>query len=663
MTRRLVLAGRAAALLALLVVSAAAQVTPSANPAPWDDAAVVYRQKQAFVAAMRDLSISLTGRFGDEGNRLRADVDALESALRSWDQSIAAFEAAAKAGRTDADRHAALGTVYLDRYRLQDALRAFDAAAKLAPRRADIHKFAAMVHDLAGRPADALRELRRAQAIQPDDAVTKYEIARSTIEVSEAAPATVFTSFHEAALKQLSAVRHVESPFSRPGLLRQTAGVAPLFPPAPYVQAFESLMKGRFEEGIAACRKALETDPLLEPGSSAGQMLEGSSALRKGDLPGALRALAAAVKADPSRSEPQRLLGIASRLDEQLEQSVAAFSAAVRLQPSNERARLGLADVLMDMERFDEAEKLLQETARLLPQGVQAKYRLGRLYQSRGQYDDALKNLEYSASFTPLVGRDPLFEMLALIYASQADFEHATVALRKQIDVNPNNADAHRRLGDGYVRQGRTNEALTEFLAALLVDPANVLSHVGIAQLQLRAGNHVEAMRAAREALALDPSQKEARYVLATSLTRTGQAEDAKREFAEFERLQAQAAEDAKRKFETDGLRRQISVSVGAGDHKAAVSLLRQLIALEPDDPAHYISLGQSLMKAGQNMDAATAFETALDRRTGDPNVYRYLAEVYLALGDPASSRLATTRYREAIEGAKRLRAQRYGAQ
>ncbi len=668
MTRRLALAGNAIIGLALLATSAHAQGTSAGTTSPWDGAAVVYRQKQLFVGAVRDLSISLTGRFGDEGSHLRTEVDALESTLHGWDQSIAAFETAHRASRTDAETQIALGTIYLERYRLQDALRAFEGAEKLAPRRADVHQFAAMVHGVADRPAEALRELRRAAALQPDDAVTRYEIARYTMEAGEAASqgpsaTAVFTAFHQAARKQLSGTQHVEAPFSRPGLLRQTAGVAPLFPPAPFVQAFESLMKGRFEEGIAACRKALESDPLLEPSTGAGQLLEASTALRKGDLAAALRDLTAAIAADPDRAEAQRIMGVASRLDEQLEQSVAAFSAAVRLQPQNERARLGLADVLMDMERFDEAERVLQETVRALPEGVQAQYRLGRLYQSRGRYDEALKNLEYAARFMPLVGRDPLFEMLALIYASQADFDHANEALRRQIRVNPNNADAHRRLGDGYVRQGRTAEALTEFLAALLVDPANVLSHVGIAQLQLRAGNHVEAMRAAREALALDPAQKEARYVLATSLTRTGQAEDAKREFAEFERLQTQAAEEAKRKFETDGLRRQIAVSISAGEHAAAVPLLRQLIALEPNEPAHSITLGQSLMKAGQNAEAAEAFETALQQRTGDPNVYRYLAEVYLALGDPASSRLAATRYRETIDAAKRERAARFAGQ
>jgi tetratricopeptide (TPR) repeat protein len=662
MPRGLVLA--AASIVALAVSALSAQAPRAGTASAWDGAAAVFRQKQVFVGAVRDLSIALTGRFGDEGRRARAQVDALEASLRGWDESIATFETAFRAARTDADAQAALGTVYLDRYRLADALRALDAAARLAPRRADVHRFAAMAHGLAGRPAEALRELRRAQALEPGDAVTAYEIARYSTETGQAPPPAAFSAFRQAATKQLGATLHVEAPFSRPGLLRQTAGVAPLFPPAPYVQAFESLMQGRFEEGIAGCRKALESDPLLEaPTNGAAEFAEGSTALRNGDLPAALRHLTAAVGADPNRSEAHRILGVASRLDEQLEQSVTAFSAAVRLQPRNERARLGLADVLMDMERFDEAEKVLQETARLLPQGVQAQYRLGRLYQSRGQYDEALKNLEYAARFTPVVGRDPLFEMLALIYASQADFDRAIEALRKQLGVNPNNADAHRRLGDTYVRQGRISEALTEFLAALLVDPANVLSHVGIAQLQLRAGNHVEAIRAAREALALDPTQKEARYVLATSLTRTGQVEDAKREFAEFERLQTQAAGEAKRKFEIDGLRRQISVSLGAGELQAAIPLLRQLIALEPDEPAHYLTLGQSLMKVEQTMEAAQAFESALERRTSDPNVYRYLAEVYLALGDPASSRLATTRYRDAINAAKRERAARFAAQ
>jgi len=107
---------------------AAVLVVLSATPAaaqPRD----IFERKQAFVAALRQFSISIAGRFGDEGRRLRADVDAMESALRDWDQAIAAFEAALRNRRLDADAHIALGSVQLDRYRVQDAVRSFRAAS------------------------------------------------------------------------------------------------------------------------------------------------------------------------------------------------------------------------------------------------------------------------------------------------------------------------------------------------------------------------------------------------------------------------------------------------------------------------------------------------------------------------------------------------------
>jgi tetratricopeptide (TPR) repeat protein len=508
MTRRL-------GALLVLGLSVAPPAVAQTFQSPWTGAAQVYERKQQFVAALRDLSIALTGRFGDEGRQLSGTVDGLEAALGRWDESVAAFEKALRTVALDADAHAALGSVYLDRYRLADALRSFGAASKLAPRRADVHRFTAMVHGLAGRRADARQALRRAAALEPDDPATRYELARDAMETEGTPTASaVLAAFRDAAVKRLSGNVAGEAPFVRPGLVRQSAGVSPIFPPAAYVAAFELLLKGSLEQGIATVRQALAADPLLRAPAGDARLLEASAALRRGDVPAALRQLAAAVAADPTRAETHRLLGIASHLDDQLEQGATAYAEAIRLDPGNERARLGLADVLTDLKRFDEAERVLRETARLLPHGVQAQYRLGRLLQARGQYGEALPALEHVARFTPLAGQDPLFEILALIYANQADFERANVALRKQVAVNPNNGDAHRRLGDGYVRLGRPAEALAEFLAALLVDRGNIASHVGMARLHFRDGRHAEALAAARAALAIDPAQKEARYTL-----------------------------------------------------------------------------------------------------------------------------------------------------
>jgi tetratricopeptide (TPR) repeat protein len=427
------------------------------------------------------------------------------------------------------------------------------------------------------------------------------------------------------------------------------------------VQTFELLMRGQFDQAIAECRRAVDGDPLLEASSDDDPLLAGAVALSRGNLPGALQPLRAAVEANPGRSEAHRILGVASRLDEQLEQSVAAYTAAIRVRPTDERSRMGLADVLIDMARFPEAEQVLKDTIRLVPATVQAHYRLGRLYQSQGNYPEALKELEYTAQFSPLVGQDPLHEMVALIYATQADFAGATTALRRQIAVNPNNADAHRRLGDAYARLDRTAEALAEFTTAILIDPRNLLSHVGISQIHLRSGNHQDAARAARAAVALDEAQKEARYVLAMSLLRLGQAEQGNRELREFQRLQAEAALEVQRKYEMDGLTREIGVSLGAANYTAAIPLLRQAITREPGVAAHYVNLGAALSKTNQLAEAVEAFQLAVQREPLDPDVHLRLAEAYFAAGRADEGRQAANRYRELIEIAKRQRALRFG--
>jgi tetratricopeptide (TPR) repeat protein len=657
----------AALAFAFSTASAAPQTAPPCQPGPceqivdrsWGDATGIYQRKQEFVAALRQLSIALAGRFGDEGRSLRSDIDSLELALHRWDQAIGAFEADLHRRGLNADAHVALGSVYLDRFRIEDALRSFEAASKLDANRPDVFEFIAMAHGLAKRPPDAVQALQRAARLQPDNVVVRYELARYAMESDQSSSNAVFAAFQDAADKHL-AQNPAPVSFARPGLLRQVPGVAPIFPPAPYVHAFELLMQGRFEQAIAECRTAVDGDPLFEMSDDDDPLMGGAAALRRGDVADALKHLGVAVQSTPRRSEAHRVLGIASRLDEQLDQSLQAYTAAVQLRPADERSRMGLADVLTDMQRFAEAEQLLKQTVAIVPGTVQARYRLGRLYQSQGNYPEALKELAYAAQFTPVIGQDALQEMVGLIYATQADFAAVTQALRKLVVVNPNNADAHRRLGDAYARQELPMQALAEFTAALLIDRRNVLSHVGISQLHFREGRHQAAVHAAESALQLQPSHAEARYVRAMSLMRLGQMGEGQRELQEFQRLQAEAAAITQRKYETDGLRRQIDLATAAGDYQTAIPLMRRIIELEPTVASHYADLGVTLAKINQALDAIRAFETALERQSSDINVHRQLAEAYLAAGRVDDSRREAARYRELIETAKKQRALRF---
>ncbi|PWT82865.1 MAG: hypothetical protein C5B57_07975 [Blastocatellia bacterium] len=188
-----------------------------------------FRREQEFVAAIRQFAVRLTGTFGDERSQLRNGIDAMAAALGRWDQAITDLEGAL--GRVlDADAHVALGTVYLDRYRVADALREFRAAVKLDTRRAEVYELIALAEDLANRPSEALQALLAAVALAPDDPVLHYEIGRHHLEMDETEALAAFRTLRVAADKRLAATSREGGtglPFTaRQNEQRQTATIA-----------------------------------------------------------------------------------------------------------------------------------------------------------------------------------------------------------------------------------------------------------------------------------------------------------------------------------------------------------------------------------------------------------------------------------------------------
>ena len=84
---------------------------------------------------------------------------------------------------------------------------------------------------------------------------------------------------------------------------------------------------------------------------------------------------------------------------------------------------------------------------------------------------EALAAFAASAERAVIVGRDSLYETIAALRVGEGDFAGAIAAYRLELDANPNNAAAHRRLGDLYAQDGRLGESLAEYAASLLIDP------------------------------------------------------------------------------------------------------------------------------------------------------------------------------------------------
>jgi Flp pilus assembly protein TadD len=74
---------------------------------------------------------------------------------------------------------------------------------------------------------------------------------------------------------------------------------------------------------------------------------------------------------------------------------------------------------------------------------------------------------------------------------------------------------------------------------AALADPKNFEAHLALGRAHALAGRHAEAVASLERAAALAPHRPDAHYQLGLSLRRLGRDEEARREFATVERLNA----------------------------------------------------------------------------------------------------------------------------
>jgi tetratricopeptide (TPR) repeat protein len=639
-----------------------APAVPARDPAQqrlWNDAAAVHALKLDFVAALQRFTRAQAGTFGDEGEDLRASLASMRAALARWDAAIQQFRDAAERVGPGAEARVAVATVLLDRQRGDEALRELDAANRLDDDRADVHLLRALAYGLGGRTADALGALRAAASIDPRNPTVFYGLAQHALRINRSDDAADALDRFRRALPRSATdqgAAAARAPFERVDLLRQQAGIAPVFPNARYADGYSALAAGDFATALARFDEALAGEPLLAGDPSARRrVVEAGAALRRGELPVALALLQAEPGTTPSHAESRRVLGLAWWIEGQHGRAIEHLRSAIALAPADERARLLLADVLLDDGRASEAERELKQSLDAGMRSGQVHYRLAQLYRRQSLLTEAVRELEASAVFGPVIGADYFYLTLGATHVDRAQFDAAVTAYQRRIEINPNNAAAHRQLGEIYFLQGRHGEALAEFAAATWLDPADARARAAAGQVHVRMLNYADAVTALRSALSIDPYLREARYALGISLLRLGKTDEGRGELDTFQRQQVEAEATGQREFQLEALRRDASRALAGGASEQAIGLFETALAADPSSARSHRDLGLALMRARRFQDAIAHLETA-QRIDGTAEGFRLLAEAFAALGDRDAAARHLLLQRQSVEQAKRAR-------
>ena len=581
----------------------------------WVPAGQIHDIKNQFVAGVRQFTEAVAGTFGDEGPQLSASLDVMRRTLAQWDAAIRTYEtmvAALPGSDASAESKVALHGVPRPRPARRCTARVRRGRTpRPAPRGRTQPQWRGVnglnpqarrghcgVSKSAGsRPWQHDHALRAGPNNSAVEKKTCCDDSRKRPGLGSAPPA-VPTS----------------APFERVSLLRQVAGVSPIFPLHAYRTGFERLLAGQYDAAIEEFARVAAGDTLtagsrrrrLRVGAPARTIAGGDRGPRKARLQ----------RTAGSRAQALRALGVAYRVAGRFDLSAARLTDAIELAPQDERARLALADVLVEAGKSAEAEQALTSTIAAIPDSGQAHFRLGQLHLSQSLFPPAVRELEAAAALNPLIGLDRLYELLGGVYTSQASFDNAVTAYLARIDVNPNNADAHKSLGEIYALQGRHDEALAEFAATLLIDPKSVGALVGASQVFLRLGRFDEALDLSKQALAIDDRLKDARYALAMSLMRLGRQDEGRRELAAFERMQAEVMAATTRQSELNTIRRDAAQRLNDSDYAAAATLLRRAASLDPASAGVRRDLGFALVKSRQTTKRSRRSTTRSGSRT-----------------------------------------------
>jgi tetratricopeptide (TPR) repeat protein len=291
---------------------------------------------------------------------------------------------------------------------------------------------------------------------------------------------------------------------------------------------------GQFEDGIRRYEAALEADPL-----SNTVRLNLALAYYKSARPNeAIPHLKRVVAAEPEAKGAYLVLAECYLQTGQHQDLVSLLKPREQMFGEDLAYAYLLGTALLQADNTAEGQQYIDRIFRA-GESAEAHLLMGMAYLSRQDYPTAKTELERAVKLNPklptvnsLHGRT----LLAL-----GAHEEAEVAFRRELAVNINDFEANLQLG--HMRRGlqRFDEASAYLERAMAIRPRDLTARKLLADLRLQTGRTDEALVMLEELATEAPDIVEIHVQLATAYNRLKRTDDAQRERAIVDRLNAEA--------------------------------------------------------------------------------------------------------------------------
>jgi len=344
-----------------------------------------------------------------------------------------------------------------------------------------------------------------------------------------------------------------------------------------------------------------------------------------------------------------------------LDDALVEAQRVQELQPLSSEAYWLLAIVHSERGEWLDAEAAFRQTVRLDPSHADAQEGLakaleeqGRTVEAQAAYEQALTTRTAELDQEPDAnGTDhptslsASQDQLGYAYLNTGQYELAVASFRSAIELQPDNADFHRHLGNAIYWQDKTeasvastqlDQAIGAYETARSLDPEDGLLLTVLGGAYSEVGRLQEAAAAYEAAVRVAPCDDEALLLLAGlyyDLGRESEARVAYERLAELNPRQvvgwlwlatdaylsedyAAAANYYRAGLEADPTSSDLAYGLGSAlyyleDYAGAEEAYRQANQMAPGDPATLAAWGDTLARLGRVDEAISAYEGAAE--------------------------------------------------
>jgi len=192
---------------------------------------------------------------------------------------------------------------------------------------------------------------------------------------------------------------------------------------------------------------------------------------------------------------------------------------------------------------------------------------------------------------------------LGVALAAEGKNEEAITHYLAAIEINPTYSTGHYNLGAALVAQGKNEEATDHYLAAIKTNPNFDDAYYNLANLLIKQGKIKEAIDNYRQAFKINPNHFEAHCNLAELFVKQNKIDQAIMHLREAVRINPSFAS-----LNNLGvnLERQLK-------HDEAIYYYRRALLIEPKNPGIYFNLGVAFGNKGELKEAIEYFRLAIN--------------------------------------------------